>query len=264
MMWSYVPLILIAAASMVTIMTGVWFLHRPLRNAGIVDIAWAAGLVVIAWIYLVFGDGYWLRQWMLTGLVTWWGGRLAWLLYNRVLNHDEDGRYGELRREWGSKADVRFFWFFQMQAGLNVILSIPFLAVALNTNKTIGIPEWLGMVIGTIAVIGESTADRQLRRFKANPSNRGKVCQVGLWNYSRHPNYFFEWLVWVGFFVFALSSPFGWHSVLCPILMLYFLYRVTGIPATEQQAIRTKGDAYRNYQETTSPFIPWRKWREAA
>jgi steroid 5-alpha reductase family enzyme len=98
-----------------------------------------------------------------------------------------------------------------------------------------------------------------MKRFKADPANKGKVCEAGMWRYSRHPNYFFESLVWWAYFLFALGSPFGWTTVFCPLLMLWFLFRVTGIPLTEEQAVRSKGDAYREYQRTTSAFVPWFK-----
>jgi steroid 5-alpha reductase family enzyme len=110
---------------------------------------------------------------------------------------------------------------------------------------------WLG------AIAGEALADRQLQRFKADPANRGAVCQRGLWRYSRHPNYFFEWLVWVAYFVMALASPWGWLTLYCPALMLYFLLRVTGIPLTEQLSLQARGTAYAEYQRRTSAFVPW-------
>ena len=115
------------------------------------------------------------------------------------------------------------------------------------------------MAIWFIAVAGEGVADWQLKQFRSRPENKGKICQSGLWNYSRHPNYFFEWLVWVGFFVFAWDSPFGCFTVLCPALMLFFLLRVTGIPLTEELSLKSKGDAYREYQRTTSAFVPFFK-----
>jgi steroid 5-alpha reductase family enzyme len=96
-----------------------------------------------------------------------------------------------------------------------------------------------------------------LHRFKANPANRGRTCQAGLWRYSRHPNYFFEWVVWVGFFVFALGSPWGWTAVASPIVMLYILLFVTGVPAAEAASLRSRGDEFRAYQHTTSTFVPW-------
>lgn len=105
--------------------------------------------------------------------------------------------------------------------------------------------------------MGESVADRQLDRFRRDPANKGRVCRVGLWRVSRHPNYFFEWLLWVAYFTFALASPGGWLTAYCPALMLYFLFRVTGIPTTEAQALRSRGDDYRECQRTTSAFVPW-------
>jgi steroid 5-alpha reductase family enzyme len=110
-----------------------------------------------------------------------------------------------------------------------------------------------------LALIGEAVADAQLAAFKRTPHAPGEVCQRGLWNYSRHPNYFFEWLIWVAWALFALASPYGWLAVACPLLMFYFLFRVTGIPATEAQALRSKGEAYRAYQRSTSAFVPWFK-----
>ena len=108
-----------------------------------------------------------------------------------------------------------------------------------------------------IALIGESLADKQLERFKADKSNAGKVCTEGLWKYSRHTNYFFEWMMWVGLFTYSTASPFGWLAVISPVLMFYFLWHVTGIAATEEQSLRSKGEAYRQYQQTTSAFFPW-------
>jgi steroid 5-alpha reductase family enzyme len=116
-----------------------------------------------------------------------------------------------------------------------------------------------------IAVGGEALADFQLHRFKADPANRGKTCRAGLWNYSRHPNYFFEWLVWCAYALYACASPGGWAGLACPLLMFYFLFRVTGIPLTEAQAVKTKGEDYLDYQRTTSVFVPWfHKNREAS
>jgi steroid 5-alpha reductase family enzyme len=96
-----------------------------------------------------------------------------------------------------------------------------------------------------------------LNAFKNDPTNKGKVCRVGLWNYSRHPNYFFEWLIWMAYLIFALASDGGWIAVFAPAIMLYLLLRVTGIPLTEENAIKSKGDLYREYQRTTSAFVPW-------
>jgi steroid 5-alpha reductase family enzyme len=117
--------------------------------------------------------------------------------------------------------------------------------------------EIAGAAIWLLALAGESLADYQLKQFKAGRAGTGRVCQVGLWRYSRHPNYFFEWLIWVAFFVFALGSPWGWLTIYCPALMLFFLIKVTGIPMTEELAVKTKGEEYIQYQRTTSGFVPW-------
>ena len=108
-----------------------------------------------------------------------------------------------------------------------------------------------------IALCGEALSDFQMQRFKADRANDGKVCEAGLWRYSRHPNYFFESLIWWGFFIAALSSPHGWVTIICPLLMLYLLFQVTGIPLTEEYAIKSKGELYRAYQRTTNAFVPW-------
>jgi steroid 5-alpha reductase family enzyme len=123
--------------------------------------------------------------------------------------------------------------------------------------------EYAGAVLWVFAFLGEVLADAQLARFKANPVNRGKVCDLGLWRFSRHPNYFFEWLIWVSYALFALASPHGYLGLISPALILFFLLKVTGIPATEAQALRSKGEAYRRYQQTTSVFIPWIPKRSA-
>jgi steroid 5-alpha reductase family enzyme len=114
-----------------------------------------------------------------------------------------------------------------------------------------------GLALWAVALAGEALADKQMSRFKAAPSNAGAVCRTGLWKYSRHPNYFFESLVWWAYFLFAAAAPTGWVTLYCPLGMLYLLLRVTGIPETEAQAVRSKGEAYRAYQRTTSAFVPW-------
>lgn len=236
-----------------------WLIHFPLKNASIVDVGWASGFVFLAWIYYWISPNDSPRAWMITGMVTIWSLRLSWHLLVRFLRTEEDGRYAQIRNNWKTSLPVKFFFFFEFQALLNVILSVPFIVALVHVRAEMNWLEWLAAGIWTVGIAGESIADYQLKRFKADPANNGKTCDAGLWNYSRHPNYFFEWLIWVSYFVFALGSPFGWISVIAPALMLYFLLKVTGIPATEEQALKTKGEAYRRYQQTTSAFIPWFK-----
>ena len=169
----------------------------------------------------------------------------------------EDGRYQQLRRDWGEQLGVKMFFFFQAQAVLLVVLTVPFLLAARNPAPGWHPLEIAGLVLWLVALGGEALADAQLARFKRDPANRGRVCAVGLWRLSRHPNYFFEWLVWIAYALFASASPWGWTTFYCPALMLYFLLVVTGIRYTEDQLLRSKGDAYRAYQRRTSAFIPW-------
>lgn len=137
------------------------------------------------------------------------------------------------------------------------IFGLPFLFVSYDTAPATNPVMIAGIVLAAFSLIGETVSDLQMQRFKADKANEGKVCQVGLWKYSRHPNYFFESLIWWAFFLAALPSPHGWTTIVCPLLMLYFLFKVTGIPLTEEYSVKSKGDLYRDYQRTTSPFIPW-------
>ncbi len=252
-------MVLIAFISVSIVMTTLWLIQLKTKNAGIVDIGWSANFTLITLIYFLVAEGYLIRKILITAMVAFWSLRLALYLFVRVTGEEEDGRYQSLRQQWGANIAVKFLLFFLFQGVLNLVLSIPFLAAAVNQESQILGFEYLGVAIWLIAIIGESAADRQLQKFKSEPSNKGQVCQVGLWKYSRHPNYFFEWLIWIAFFVFALASPYGYISIICPLMMLYFLFKVTGIPLTEEQSIRSKGDAYREYQQTTSAFFPW--WR---
>jgi steroid 5-alpha reductase family enzyme len=140
-----------------------------------------------------------------------------------------------------------------------VILAIPFFIITANQSAEIATLEYAGLVIWLVAFIGEMLADRQLAAFKKDPANKGKVCDTGLWYYSRHPNYFFEWLSWMGYFIFALASPMGILAIISPAIILYLLTKVTGVPNNEQQNLRSKPVAYKKYQQTTSAFFPWKK-----
>jgi|JI10StandDraft_1071094.scaffolds.fasta_scaffold662019_1 steroid 5-alpha reductase family enzyme len=240
------------------IMTTLWLLGLRFRNFSYVDIGWSANFAVLAILYASLTDGWLPRRWLIAAMFTFWGARLAAHLATRILGEPEEGRYVQLREEWGPKGNLnaRFLGFFLFQGGLNVFLVLPLLLACLNPAPGFHALEIAGVVVWVLGLAGESLADRQLAAFKRNPENRGKVCNTGLWRYSRHPNYFFEWTIWIGYALFALASPFGWIALAMPLLMLHFLVNVTGVKATEEQALRSRGDAYRAYQATTSAFIP--------
>ncbi len=253
-----VHLALYGAGIVIGTMFLLWLIHLAIRNAAIVDVGWAGCLALLAIFYALAGPGYPPRKYAIAAMVGFWGFRLAgFLLFARVLGHPEEGRYVQLRKEWKRHLALRFLFFFEFQALLDVVLSAPFLLACLNVNAPLGSPEKFAAGLWLVAMIGEAIADMQLHNFKKNPANAGKTCRAGLWNYSRHPNYFFEWLIWVSYAVFALGSPWGWIGLISPALILYFLLGVTGIPATEAQALRSRGDEYRDYQRSTSSFIPW-------
>lgn len=236
-------------------MTLGWRWQRSRSNAGIVDVLWASGVGGSAVLFALLGSGSFWPRLALAVLGGAWGFRLASHLWARVNGEPEDGRYQHLRAHWNSN-QFYFFLFFQFQAALIVLFALPFLAVA-ATTETIG--GWIvaAIVIWLLSVAGESIADRQLARFRNDPSNKGVTCRAGLWRYSRHPNYFFEWLHWFAYVCLAVGSPLWWLAWSGPVVMYVFLRWVSGIPFTEEHALRSRGDDYREYQRTTSMLFPW-------
>lgn len=255
---SAVLLAIEALAGLCGAFLAVYLLARALDNYGIVDVAWSYAFAALAAVYALAGPGWPERRALVAALVAVWSGRLGTHLLVRIAakHPEEDGRYRQLRREWGSAFRLRMAGFFQMQAISVVLLGLPFLLACLNPAPAFGALEWAGAALWLVAISGEALSDAQLAAFKRQQGQPGPVCDVGLWRYSRHPNYFCEWLVWVAFALIAAGSPYGWIGFLSPACILYLLLRVTGIPATEEQALRTKGAAYRRYQERTSAFVP--------
>lgn len=240
----------------VVVMFLVWLLQRRTSNAGYVDVAWALMLGGAALFFGWAGRGDVCARALVAAMGGLWGFRLGLHLCSRVLHEPEDGRYAFLRSHWQGD-QLKFFGFFMFQAGLTVMFALPFLAVAQNTQM----PGRLAIIVAALfwisSWVGESIADRQLARFRADTQNRGKTCRAGFWRYSRHPNYFFEWLHWFAYVILAWGSPLFWFSVAGPILMFFSLRYVTGIPYVEAQSLRSRGDDYRDYQRTTNAFFPW-------
>jgi steroid 5-alpha reductase family enzyme len=237
------------------VMTLGWQWQRRRHNAGIVDVLWSAGLGVAALWFALSGDGAWTSRLMLAVLGGLWSARLAAHLWERVRGEPEDGRYRNLRAHWHGD-QLKFFLFFQFQAFLIVLFALPFLAVSRSTD---GWGAWTiaAIAIWLVSVLGETIADRQLARFRADPSNHGRTCRAGLWRYSRHPNYFFEWIHWFAYVCLAHGSPCAWLAWSGPLVMYVFLRWISGIPHTEAQALQTRGEDYRRYQRSTSMFFPW-------
>ncbi|MEO7051269.1 MAG: DUF1295 domain-containing protein [Rhodanobacter sp.] len=250
--WWHLLVVWLLAAAMMTLG---WQWQRKRSNAGIVDVLWAAGVGGSAVVLAAIGSGAPATRWALAILGGAWGLRLASHLWKRVHGEPEDGRYQHLRAHWHGD-QLKFFAFFQFQAALIVLFALPFFAVSRNPEAS---GFWLpaAAAIWLLSVTGESIADAQLARFRNDPANRGHTCRDGLWRYSRHPNYFFEWLHWFSYVCLAVGSPIGWLGWSGPIVMYVFLRWVSGIPFTETHALRSRGDDYREYQRTTPMLIPW-------
>ncbi|WP_426663798.1 DUF1295 domain-containing protein [Rhodanobacter aciditrophus] len=232
-----------------------WRWQRRHTNTGIVDALWAAGLGGAAVLLALLGPGAAVPRLALGVLGGLWGLRLAWHLWRRVRREPEDGRYRALREHWQGD-QRRLFAFFQFQALLIPLFALPFVAVATNAMTSL---SWLvaGVAIWVGGVLGEAIADAQLARFRADLRQHGRTCRHGLWRYSRHPNYFFEWLHWFAYVALAIGSPLAWLAWSGPLLMFLFLRFISGIPFTEAQALRTRGEDYRAYQRSTPMLFPW-------
>jgi steroid 5-alpha reductase family enzyme len=191
-------------------------------------------------------------------MATSWSARLTAHLLERIQSDaPEDPRYARLRAAWGPQSDWNMLLFFQAQALLSAVLSAPLLAIA--ARRSMPAPRSVALATGVwvVAVAGESAADQQLREFRAQPENKERTCRTGLWHYSRHPNYFCEWLHWLAYLPLCTHSPLALDGgVLSPALIYIAVTRVTGIPPNEAQAIKSKKD-YKEYQETTNAFFPW-------
>jgi steroid 5-alpha reductase family enzyme len=236
-----------------------WIWSLRLKNAGVIDIGWGLNLALMACLYAYFATGLPLRKWLIAAMVTFTGLRLSWHIARRTLGNPEEGRYVALRRAWGAHIDIKFLGFFLFQALLASFLSLPYLISCRNEAPALSPLEIVAVLVFAVGFLGESLADAQLKAFKANPSNQGKTCRVGLWGSSRHPNYFFEWIMWVSYWLYASASPWGWITLFAPLLMLHFLVNVTGVKITEEQCLRSRAEDYRHYQESTSAFVPWFK-----
>lgn len=263
-------LILGVSALLSLVMMLAWAIQRHQRNASWVDVVWSFGLGLAGLIYalapLPGQAGQPARRIMLALLVAAWSARLGLHLLARTRRGAEDARYAQFRRDWGAGFERRLFWFLQIQAAAAALLALCVLLAARNPAPLAAM-DLAGLGLFALAFIGETLADAQLRRFRARPGNSGMICDQGLWGLSRHPNYFFEWLVWLAWPFFAIAPgglyPLGWLAWAAPLFMYWLLVHVSGIPPLEQQMLRTRGDAYRAYQARTRPFLPWPSMRQS-
>ena len=252
-------LTLLAIVSVIVIFDFIvgWWFGTKINNYSLVDALWAGWIGLAGVSFAIFGNGDVPKRIAAGAIAAVWGGRLAYHLQKRIRKHHpgEDSRYQKLREVWDGRVKSAFFWFFQAQAISVLLLALPYFLITRDSSPW-GIFETVGLSIVIIGLTGEMLADHQMSKFKERDQRSSSVCREGLWKYSRHPNYFFEMVIWIGVFLFACGSAWGWITFFAPAIITFLLLKVTGIPPTEASAVKRKGEAYREYQRTTSPFIP--------
>jgi steroid 5-alpha reductase family enzyme len=248
--------VVIAWVGLVAIFCAVWAWQLKTANAGMIDPVWAYSLGLVAVLYAVLGTGDPVSRALtaLGGLA--WGVRLGTHLWKRNAGKREDARYRRFREQWGDKAASKMFWFFQLQVVISMLLSIAFLVPAYRGTQAATGWIVLAVALWIVSVAGEGVADRQLQRFMADSANHHAVCRVGLWRYSRHPNYFFECVHWLAYIALSIGSPWGWFTLLPPLLMAFLLLKLSGIPLLEDSMAKRR-PGYAEYMRTTSALIPW-------
>lgn len=256
-------LIAASAVGLSIAMAGAWLLQRSTGNGGWADPVWtlATGAAGVACALSPVGGAPGERAWLVAALVASWTLRLGLhLVIRSAAAPREDARYAALRSQWGGAFQARLFGFLQVQALAAALLVAAVLVAARNPAPHLRWQDGLGAALLGVAVIGEGVADSQLRRFKAYPPNRDAVCDVGLWSWSRHPNYFFEWLGWLAYPAIAIDVtgawPWGWIALAAPVLMFALLRFGSGVPPTEAAMAASRGAAFQRYRARVSPFFP--------
>jgi steroid 5-alpha reductase family enzyme len=234
-----------------------WIVSVKIRDASIVDMVWGLGFVVIAWIAAFMGTGATSRRALMVAMVTLWGFRLSAYLMWRNLGKVEDYRYQAMRREYGDRfALVSLFRVFMLQPFVMWLVSFPVQGALVAPEPiSLGWLDLLGFSFWAVGMFFEAVGDAQLARFKADPQNKGKVMDRGLWRYTRHPNYFGDFMVWWGIYFVALPTISAWWTIFGPALMSFFLMRVSGVPLLEQ-SLRKNRPGYEEYMRKTSAFFP--------
>jgi steroid 5-alpha reductase family enzyme len=255
---SFAAALLFVTVAMSAAMSLATKIERQTGNSGWIDVVWTFGLGTTGAMgaLLPFGDGPLGRRLLVAALVVAWALRLGLHIAGRTKGISEDPRYARLKRDWGPRAPRMMARLLQLQALASIPLAIGIILAAHNPAELGQVQDALGLAIFLVGVVGGAIADRQLRGFAQ--SGLGGVCDTGLWAYSRHPNYFFECVLWSAYAVIASGAAhsFGWLAWLAPAAITLLLVRVSGIPPLEEHMLAKHGDAYRDYQRRTSAFIP--------
>ncbi|WP_045836352.1 DUF1295 domain-containing protein [Hyphomicrobium sp. 99] len=257
---SFMIALIYAFGALSLAMTVGWLAWRKTRNSGWIDTTWTFGLGLTAITGALLGGGFSGRAMLVSTLVFLWAGRLGLHIAQRTTAITDDPRYARLIAEWGPNAARQMFWFAQKQAWVSVPLAMSILLAAWNPAEGLRLQDFLGAVVLIAAIGGEALADWQLKCFRANPANKGRVYDRGLWRFSRHPNYFFEWVCWLAYPIAAIDIqggyPWGWLAISGPLVMYWLLVHVSGIPLLELHMLARSGDEFRKYQSRTNAFFP--------
>jgi steroid 5-alpha reductase family enzyme len=258
----------VSAAVLAAVMAVAWRLQQRLGSSRWVDSTWSVAVGIVATagaLSPLAGEPPAWRQVMIGSVALLWCIRLGAHIARRNAGAD-DPRYRKLMQDWGSAAPRRMFWFLQSQAAVGALLASAVVLAAHHPAPSLRFFDVAGIALVLFGLAGEAAADRQLSRFKQDPANRRRVCDVGLWGATRHPNYFFEWLVWLGYAVVALdvagNYPQGFLALAAPAVMYWVLRHASGVPPLEQHMLETRGRAFRDYQAKVPPFFP-RLWRRS-
>lgn len=247
-----------SAVAIGLLMLATWLVSLLIRNASIVDLVWGAGFVVVGWVSYFEVDSGGDRKLLLAVLTTIWGLRLSCYLAWRNIGKGEDYRYVNMRNRHGSK-----FWIvslltvFVLQGVIMWVVSLPIQIGEFHANlRPLNVVDGIGIAMWCIGLFFESVGDYQLARFKANADNNRKVMNRGLWRYTRHPNYFGDFMVWWGMYTVSVASGVGYWSIVGPLLMSFFIMKVSGVTLLEKSLANTK-DGFADYQRRTNAFFPW-------
>jgi steroid 5-alpha reductase family enzyme len=247
---------------MAVVMSTAWVVQRAVGNSGWIDAFWTFGTgaagIVAALIPFAGAEGPSARQLLAAAVVLLWAVRLGGYITLRVATSAEDARYARLRNEWGADYQRKLYLFVLPQAGASALLCVSIMAAASRPVGGLEGRDIIAAAILLVAISGEGLADAQLAAFKRAGPPKGSVCDKGLWAWSRHPNYFFEWFGWLAWPVMGLdpSRPVSWLTLIAPLAMFGVLRFLTGVPPLEEIMLASRGDTYRAYQARTSAFLP--------
>ena len=245
-----------AAVAIAILMIGTWVISVALKNASIVDIVWGLGFVVVAWVVRARLDANHARQWLLVGMTSIWGLRLAGYLFWRNHGRGEDFRYRAMRKHYGARFPlISLVTVFVLQGVLMWVVSLPVQLGQVRRSPDLGVLAWLGVVAWAIGLGFEAIGDAQLARFKKNPAGAGTVMDRGLWRYTRHPNYFGDACVWWGIALVAAETGLGAIGLIGAVVMTILLVRVSGVALLEKSLVKRRA-GYADYIARTSSFIP--------